>query len=327
MTGAPEVKAAADALRAGQLVAFPTETVYGLGANAYDAAAVAKVFALKGRPSSNPLIVHVCDEAMAREVVKDWTNEASRLSHAFWPGPLSIVLPKGDRIPDIVTAGSPNVAVRCPDHPLTLALIRELACPIVGPSANASGHVSPTTADHVRAEFGNSVFVLDGGPCKGGIESTVVMLATRPPRVLRPGLTSAEEVGRTLGEVVRDADFSRDAARATDGSASATLDSPGLLEKHYAPRTRAVLVSAAEAPAFVRRAVGKVVLLTHTPMSPATPHEVIPLPTDPHAYATAIYAALRDADARGAGVIAIVRPDATGPLWDALRDRLGRATA
>lgn len=324
MHGAAEISAAARALREGRLIAFPTETVYGLGANAYDAAAVAKVFALKGRPPTNPLIVHVCDEAMARDVVQEWTPQASRLARALWPGPLSVVLPRGNRIPDIVTAGSPNVAVRCPDHPLTLALIRELGFPLVGPSANASGHVSPTTAQHVRAEFSeHDVFILDGGPCRGGIESTVVTLAAHPPRVLRPGIISADDLSRVLGETVRAPEHS-DSAESTGSS---HIDSPGMLEKHYAPRTRAVLVSAGEANAFLRRAVGRVVVLTHVAIEVPHPHEAITLSGDALHYATAFYAALRDADSRGAGVIAVVKPESPGPVWDALRDRIQRATA
>lgn len=324
MHGAAEISAAAVALREGKLIAFPTETVYGLGANAYDAAAVARVFSLKGRPPTNPLIVHVCDEAMASEVVREWTPQASRLARAFWPGPLSVVLPRADRIPDVVTAGSPNVAVRCPDHPLSLALIRELGFPLVGPSANASGHVSPTTAQHVRAEFSDrDVFTMDGGPCRGGIESTVITLAMHPPRVLRPGIISAEDLSRVLGETVLAPDLSGSAER----SVTAPIDSPGMLEKHYAPRTRAVLVAASEAPAFLRRAVGTVVVLTHVELHVPPPHALIPLSTEPLQYAAALYAALRDADSRGAGVIAVVKPESPGPVWDALRDRIRRATA
>ncbi|MFO0832883.1 MAG: L-threonylcarbamoyladenylate synthase [Phycisphaerales bacterium] len=316
----PSIAPAVAALRAGRLVAFPTETVYGLGADAFDASAVLKVFTLKGRPTRNPLIVHVCDLDMARTVVARWTPEADKLAQAFWPGPLSIVLPRSPSIPDIVTGGSPNVAVRCPDHPLTLELIRTLGRPLVGPSANASGHVSPTTAAHVRAEFSeNDVFVLDGGPCRGGIESTVVTMAEHPPRVLRPGIIGAPEIGRVLGEVVSD----RPSAPAPTGP----LDSPGQMEKHYAPRTRAVLVRAADAAAFVRRAVGKVVLISHQPVEVPPPHQCIPLPAEAEAYAAALYAALREADTRGAGVLAIAEPAGTGPVWDAVRDRLHRATA
>ncbi|HEX2838018.1 MAG TPA: L-threonylcarbamoyladenylate synthase [Phycisphaerales bacterium] len=320
------ISAAVAAMKDGRLVAFPTETVYGLGADALDASAVARVFALKGRPANNPLIVHVCDEAMARSLVKEWPAAAAALAKSFWPGPLSIVLPRAASVPGIVTAGSPNVAVRCPRHPLTLALIRALGRPLVGPSANASGHVSPTTAAHARAEFdARDVHVLDGGPCEGGIESTVVTLAESPPRVLRPGLISAEEIARVLGTPVT---APREGAAAHASVPGTPLESPGLLEKHYAPRTRAVMIPGKDAPAFLRRAVGKVVLLTHHACDPAPPpHEVVALPADAHAYAAAVYAALRDADSRGAGVIAVVKPEDDGAVWDAVRDRLRRATA
>ena len=179
-------------LNEGGLVAFPTETVYGLGANALDAHAVARVFALKGRPSQNPLIVHVADEAMAKSLTTEWPEAAQKLAKALWPGPLSLILPKAACIPDIVTGSGPNVALRCPDHALTLELLRQFGKPLVGPSANPSGSISPTKAAHVAAAFSpEDVFVLDGGSCRGGIESTVLLLTEHPPRILRPGLISA----------------------------------------------------------------------------------------------------------------------------------------
>ena len=176
-----DIKEAASRLRDGGVVAFPTETVYGLGADAFSDAAVSRVFALKGRPSRNPLIVHVSGPLMAKRVTATWPVEAQRLADAFWPGPLSIVLPKRPEVPDIVTGGmgSASVAVRCPDHPTALALLYEFGSPLVGPSANLSGSISPTTAAHVRAAFSEQdVLVLDGGPCATGIESTVAVSYT-----------------------------------------------------------------------------------------------------------------------------------------------------
>ncbi len=207
MHASPEdIAQAIVALSEGRLVAFPTETVYGLGADAFDATLVEGIFRAKGRPASNPLIVHVVDESMAKRVCAAWPAEASVLAAKFWPGPLTLVLPKAEGVPGIVTAGGSTVAVRCPSHPLTLALLETLGSPMVGPSANRSGHISPTCAAHVRMSFDeNQVFILDGGPCTGGIESTVLDLTRDPPRVLRPGLVSAEEIAEALGSAVTDA--------------------------------------------------------------------------------------------------------------------------
>ncbi|MEO1128210.1 MAG: L-threonylcarbamoyladenylate synthase, partial [Planctomycetota bacterium] len=209
-------------LRAGDVVAFPTETVYGLGADARNADAVRRVFALKGRPSNNPLIVHVADIEMARTVVRTWTPHAMELATRHWPGPLTLVLERTDGIPDVVTGGGSTVAVRCPDHPAALELLRAFGGPLVAPSANLSGTISPTTAAHVRAAF-EDVLVLDGGPCRAGIESTVVSLIDAPPRVLRPGALPPEQLG-----------IGTDAAPPTQGG---PLPSPGMLDRHYAPRT------------------------------------------------------------------------------------------
>src|SRR5947199_1722271 len=182
------VQAAIVALRAGGLVAFPTETVYGLGADATNAEAVAKIFAAKGRPSTNPLIVHVADVPTARRYAAEWNDAAQALAAAWWPGPLTLVLRKNPVIVDAATAGRPTVALRVPDHPLALRLLQLFGGPVAAPSANKSNHVSPTTAGHVREELGDAVdVVLDGGPCSVGIESTVVDLTGKRPVVLRPG--------------------------------------------------------------------------------------------------------------------------------------------
>src|SRR5271170_4403605 len=170
-----EIERAVEILRSGGLVAFATETVYGLGADATNARAVAKIFSIKGRPTTNPLIVHVADVSVAKRYVTAWPESAERLARAFWPGPLTMVLPKSEAIVPAVTAGLPTVAIRCPDHPIALALLKKFSGPIAAPSANRSNRISPTTADHVRREFGNDVdLILDGGDCRVGIESTVV---------------------------------------------------------------------------------------------------------------------------------------------------------
>ncbi|HLP84779.1 MAG TPA: L-threonylcarbamoyladenylate synthase [Phycisphaerales bacterium] len=309
-------------LAQGRLVAFPTETVYGLGADALNSAAVARVFAAKGRPSNNPLIVHVADVAQAALVTSSWPREAQLLADAFWPGPLSMVLPKASRVPLAVTAQGENVAVRCPDHPLTLELLRAFGKPLVGPSANKSGGVSPTRAEHVREAFdAETVYVLDGGPCTAGIESTVLLLAEQSPRVLRPGLISADEIASVLQQTVTD--FSPGAQHA------GVLQSPGLLEKHYAPTTPTRQVSVDELAAQLA-AVGRAVVISHAAVVVAPPHEVQLLPADARGYAAGLYAALRAADARGADCIFIVEPPRTGTdasIWRAVADRVRRATA
>src|SRR5579872_562925 len=184
------LSSAAERIRAGGVVAFPTETVYGLGANALDAAAVARIFELKGRPSTSPLIVHVSSIDMARRYVTEWPDQAEELARRYWPGPLTMVLPKSSEIPDVVTAGLPTVGIRVPGHPVALELIRLAGVPIAAPSANRFTQLSPTTADHVVQQFGDAVEVLDGGPTDVGIESTVVSLIDGKLTLLRPGMIS-----------------------------------------------------------------------------------------------------------------------------------------
>lgn len=321
-----EIAAAAERLKAGRLVAFPTETVYGLGADALSAAAVARVFAAKGRPSNNPLIVHVDSIAMAKRVVQSWPEGAEALAKAFWPGPLTIVLPKAQNVPASVTGDGPNVAVRAPKHPVALALIGAMGGPIVGPSANKSGFVSPTTAWHVHQEFADAdVMVLDGGACEVGIESTVVSLVGGP-RVLRPGAISAAEISAVLGVKVAEGKAK------TSGLASGTLESPGQLASHYAPRSPAILVDASKLLKALCDAEGPCVVLGPLLTSVPRQHRVIPMPLDARAYASRVYAALREADALMPAMIAIVKPTITKgaadeALWRAVMDRLKRATA
>ena len=191
-------------LRGGGLAAFPTETVYGLGANALDAAAVARIFAAKGRPANNPLIVHLADAAQVREIAADWPESASRLAERFWPGPLTLVLPRRDIVPDIVTARGPTVAVRVPAHPVAQALLRAAALPLAAPSANRSTELSPTRAEHVlRGLEGRIDLLLDGGPTAGGIESTVLDVTIMPPRLLRPGLIGVAQLEAVIGPLMR----------------------------------------------------------------------------------------------------------------------------
>jgi len=301
-------------------VAFPTETVYGLGADALDEAAVRRVFKTKGRPSNNPLIVHVSGPAMARRVVAEWPRDAQLLADCFWPGPLSIILPKASGVPSVVTADGPNVAVRCPDHPLTLALLRALDGPLVGPSANPSGRISPTTAAHVRESFTPAqVYVLDGGPCTGGIESTVVKLGDEI-RVLRAGLITPEAIARVLNRPVL-----------TGSPLTATPESPGQLASHYAPLTPTRLIPASDLSRALHNSTRAAVLST-TDLHVQPPHTLFRMPTDPHAYARELYSALRQADTSGADRIIVISPAPHGAspedasLWSAIVDRLTRAS-
>lgn len=321
-----DIQHAADLLRHGEVVAFPTETVYGLGADAFNSAAIGRVYELKGRPRHNPLIVHVSGPEMARRVSREWSNDATALARRFWPGPLSILVPRAPDLPEIVTAGSDLVAVRCPNHPVTLALLFELNRPLVGPSANVSGRVSPTTAEHVHDAFADrGVHVLDGGPCEAGIESTVVDVAHDPPRVLRPGIISAAQIAAVLGRPVE--------STPRNVAGSGPLHSPGLLDRHYCPRAEAHVFDEGDWPE-VRRVAGLrpgVVILSHRLLRAEPGITVIELPPDAAGYAAALYAALREADRAGASVILIERPPTgAGPdedaLWIAIGDRLARAT-
>lgn len=306
------------ALKAGQIVAFPTETVYGLAADALDESRVRRIFDIKARPATNPLIVHVADVAMARSLAANWPHEADRIAETFWPGPVTIVIERSDIVPDIVTAGGPTVGVRCPDHDLARALIRGCGSPLVGPSANRSGHVSPTTAQHVEAEFGDNVLVLDGGPCRAGIESTVVSLASRPFRVLRPGVIGAPALSRAIGEPVEEA-----AETVVTGGAA---PSPGLHARHYAPRTRCILVDRID-----EAGPGRICAIVRGPAPSGIP-DVIVMPENAADYARALYDALRRADDSGADLIAIERPPLEGrqaeetAIWASIADRLSRAT-
>jgi L-threonylcarbamoyladenylate synthase len=311
---------AAAVLRAGGLVAFPTETVYGLGADALDAGAVARIFAAKGRPARNPLIVHVADTAAARALVSDWPAAADALARHFWPGPLTFVLPKRPDVPAIVTAGGPTVAVRVPAHPVALALLRAAGVPLAAPSANRSNYLSPTAAEHVKRSLGDRVdLILDGGPTTGGLESTVVDLTAQPPRLLRPGLVTPGAIEVVAGPLDR-------TTPAPDENGPRR--SPGQLNKHYAPRTPLECITG-DGRERVRSLVrdGQLVgwLTTDTDAAPSDPSVVrIQLPSDPAGYAAQLYAALHVLDENGLDVIVVDLPPAT-EAWMAVHDRLRRA--
>ncbi|MEM1071511.1 MAG: L-threonylcarbamoyladenylate synthase [Planctomycetota bacterium] len=306
-------------LRSGGLVVFPTETVYGLGADALNPDAVAKVYELKQRPANNPLIVHVADTASARSLVASWPSAAELLAERFWPGPLTMVLDRAAHVPHAVSAGGPTIAVRCPDHPLTLELLRRIGRPLVGPSANASGTVSPTTAEHVRAWLGDRVPVLDGGPCARGIESTVVRLGAGPAAVLRPGVITPREIGA----VVAVDDSEQDDA----GPGEGPVPSPGMLRRHYSPRTPVRLFEPSQRRAVLDRLEGGASVVVLSPGMAVEHERLVRMPADPEGYARELYAALHRADGIKAEAILIELPQGESQVWNAIRDRLRRAAS
>lgn len=240
LTPDPEsIAASAEIIRSGGLVAFPTETVYGLGANAMDAQAVARIFAAKGRPASDPLIVHISRLEQVERLARNFSPAARTLAEAFWPGPLTLILPRQPEVPSLVTSGLDSVAVRIPDHPVALSLIEAAETPIAAPSANRFGHTSPTTAAHVYHDLAGKVdIILDGGSTKIGVESTVLDISTSPVRILRPGGVTREMIEALIGPV---------SMLAQSRKTSKGLPSPGLLKKHYAPRTEMILFKGPDA--------------------------------------------------------------------------------
>ena len=334
-----EIDHAARLLRAGRLVAFPTETVYGLGANALDAEAVARIYGVKRRPATSPLIVHVASIEMAQSLVEDWPEIADRLARRFWPGPLTLVLPKSHAgadaflrlrsgpapaeqssaaassssltIPAIVTAGLPTVGLRMPAHPIALALIRAAGVPLAAPSANRFTELSPTTGDHVRLSLGSDIdYILDGGPCSVGIESTVLSLAEPGPTLLRPGGISRTELEAIVGPVAS-------AQEAQPGA----HPSPGMHPRHYSPRTPLLLVKDGKLPGL-----GPGIYLQHQHLPSRESVQTIQMPTAAPDYAAALYEILHQADAGNYDWIAVDLPPST-PDWEAVHDRLRRAAS
>ncbi len=319
------VDRAAAVLREGGLVAVPTETVYGLAANALDPDAVAGIFRAKKRPTGNPLIVHVADEPQARRLAAAWPPAAATLAAAIWPGPVSLVVPKAAAVPDIVTAGGPTVAVRCPAHPVARLLIERAGIPLAAPSANRSEGVSPTTAQHVLTSLGNRIdLILDAGSCDRGIESTVIDCTVTPPRILRPGPLARSAVEAALGGPV--------AWPEQGGGDRPVIErSPGQGRRHYAPTTPLELPNdpagrVAELLAAGKR-VGWLVLTTlEAARGLAASRELVavPMPTEPEAYARQLYASLHALDQRQLDRIIVDSPPAEAG-WAAVRDRLERS--
>lgn len=289
----------ASIIRQGGLVAFPTETVYGLGANALDAEAVARIFEIKGRPSTSPLIVHVASMDMARKLAANWPPMAEELAQKYWPGPLTIVVEKAAEIPDIVTSGLPTVGLRMPDHSVALRLIEAAGVPIAAPSANRFTHLSPTTAEHVREEFGDRVEIVEGGSSRVGIESTVVSVAGGHLTLLRPGMIS-------LGEMEQ--------ASAPEGAAH---PSPGMHYRHYSPDTTLLLVNH---PAELPDRNGAYVWRQESGIASRS----VRMPRDPAKYANRLYDVLHELDRERWPWIAVEMPP-DQPHWTAIRDRLRRA--
>lgn len=233
-----QIQQAASVIRQSGVVVFPTETVYGLGANALDPVGAQKIYQIKGRPSNNPLIVHVANLDQLSQLTPGLSDQAKLVIKYFWPGPLTLILPKSPQVPDVVTAGGPTVAVRMPDHPIALALIESAGTPIAAPSANTSGYLSPTNFLDVYADLGDKVeLLIDGGGCEVGLESTVLDLTSEPPMILRPGAITAEELEPILGEVIH-----------YQSHGETVPKSPGLLYRHYSPKTELVLVDPDFAP-------------------------------------------------------------------------------
>jgi L-threonylcarbamoyladenylate synthase len=306
-----QIHKAADLLRGGELVAFPTETVYGLGANALDAAAVQRIFDAKGRPETSPLIVHVSSIEMALSLAAEWPEAAEKLVERFWPGPLTLVLKKRPVIPDVVTAGLPTVGLRMPAHPVALALLREADVPVAAPSANRFTQLSPTTAEHVRRGLGERVsYILDGGACQVGIESTVLSVVDQPAVLLRPGGISRREIESVIGPIPSHA----------PAEASGSHQSPGMHPQHYSPRTPLRLVTGGALPTSGR---GVYLQLRCAPLNAAN---IVPMPSDPRDYAARLYATLHEIDRQGYDWIAVESPEET-PEWESVLDRLRRAEA
>lgn len=297
---------AAKLLHQGKLVVFPTETVYGLGAHAFDRQAVQRIFTVKGRPASNPLIVHIASPEQFDQVTSGCPPLARRLAEQFWPGPLTLVLPKHPQIPAEVTAGGPTVAVRIPAHPVALALLRIAGVPVAAPSANRSTAISPTRAEHVMSSLGEAVdLILDAGPCPRGVESTVLDVTVDPPRLLRPGPITVPMLESVIGSIA--------VGPPPSAAESPAPRSPGQMARHYAPRTPLRLVSVEQLPQEQSR-------LTEQGLRCG----ILELPNDPRQAAAILYAELHRLDAAGYDLLLAPLPPDTWD-WLAIRDRLQRA--
>jgi L-threonylcarbamoyladenylate synthase len=331
-----DIISAVDVLRRGGLVAFPTETVYGLGADAANPDAVARIFAVKGRPRTHPVIVHLAEATAIKEWAADVPGDAWTLADAFWPGPLTLILPRSGHVPDAVTGGVRTVGLRVPNQPLALELLDAFGGGIAAPSANRFGRVSPTTAAHVRADLGTDVdLILDGGPCAVGVESTIVDLTRGRPRILRLGGLSVEDLSAALGHSVEITTVAAAGAAAgapapADTVSADAVPAPGTLASHYAPAAVVELLSAEQVPARAAAllAEGRRVGVLAPRRIAGLPDGLDALPPagGAQAYAKCLYQRLREADRRGLDVLLAVPPPETG-IGAAVTDRLRRAAA
>jgi L-threonylcarbamoyladenylate synthase len=324
------VRRAVALLQAGEVVALPTETVYGLAANALNEAAVARLYEIKGRPAHNPIIVHVATREMARACVADWPALAEKFARAFWPGPLTLVLPRAEAIPALVTAGGATVGIRWPAHPFIQAVIRACGFPLAAPSANLSNHLSPTSAEHVRFQLGGRIpLIVDGGQSQVGIESTVLDLTVSPPRVLRPGMIHAEALAAAVGPLPPGPSPQTSAGPGPQPA----LRSPGQLKKHYSPRAKLLVLEwnteaelkAQLASRHLSPAAAFIVAHTKIPAGLGAANVSV-IPHDAEAFARALYGELHRCDAAGAQLIVVEAPPAL-PEWAGIADRLRRAAA
>lgn len=312
-SGRDAMQQAADTLASGGVVAFPTETVYGLGCSTLDDAAINRVYDLKGRPADNPLIAHVLDRSWVADLATGWDARCDAMADALWPGPLTIVLPRDERVPEQATAGYDTIALRSPRHDVARDLLAAYGGPISAPSANRSGHVSPTTAAHVAEEFADEadLLILDGGACEEGIESTVLSMAG-DPIILRPGTVTAAMIEAVIGAVA-------------EPTIDSQLHAPGTSARHYAPRKPVSLCVREDIEPHLQAIDEPCAVLVCAAMKLPPPHTVIVLGDEPVRYGQQLYAALRDADASAAATMLIEIPPDKG-AWRAIHDRLRRAS-
>ena len=301
------IEQASQILRSGGVVGFPTETVYGLGCDTLNKEAISLVYTLKNRPNDNPLIAHVCNLSDAKKITNGWDDRCDKLASVFWPGPLTIVLNKNECVPKEASGGGDTIAVRCPSHKTAKKLLTKFGGPISAPSANVSGHTSPTTATHVQMDFGSELFVLDGGVCDKGIESTVISMVGTPT-ILRLGSISTGAIFKTIGDVnVQKSDRQN--------------ESPGSSDKHYAPKSKLVL----QTEELIQNQHGENIVFL---VINATPNigVLLQMSSNPVAYAKFMYAKIREADSMNPKIIYVEKPP-NSPEWEAVNDRLRRASS
>ena len=316
------IKEAAADLNRGSMVVFPTETVYGLGGGTLNESSLESIYRLKGRDLDNPLIAHVLDTEEARELTTGWDDRCTLLADAWWPGPLTLVLGRASKVPAVASGGRPTLAIRSPQHPVARELIEAYGQPISAPSANRSGEVSPTCAQHVLDDYSgdpaaDGMIILDGDRCHVGIESTVLDMTVDPPRILRPGALTAEVLEPLIGPIEH-TDIHR------------TSSSPGTMESHYSPQTNCLLVDVDEMRHRLANITERCVVMVSNPdhhelVQP--PHSLMVMPMDPDGYAHQLYDALRRADSEQADLILIESNGEQDPNWMAIRDRLTRAAS